>query len=223
MEWTRSETLGIANHACTQCHGLGLRGGRLSERQPCNCVLRAIFRICYEKFHQVSTQERRMSRVTLDGTGPQCRRVVWGRKDEEYIADFLAVAKRTLREDEHRIFRMHFLLGGTWRICCDKLGIDKGTFFHAVYRIEERMGRVLREMKPYALYPLDEYFSGVRMDHNAAPKTGLSTTASLSEVVAMPAAGRAAAVAGRPLEPPLKGQRRLSVLTHLHKSNRRAA
>ncbi|BDC48976.1 hypothetical protein F183_A12920 [Bryobacterales bacterium F-183] len=165
-----------------------------------------------------------MSRVTLDGTGSQCRRVVWGRKDEEYIADFLAVAKRTLREDEHKIFRLHFLLGGTWRMCCDRLGIDKGTFFHAVYRIEERMGRVLREMKPYALYPLDEYFSGVRMDLREAKKA--AATAPLAEVVEMPSiAARvsSAGVAGRPLEAPLKGTRRLSVLTHLHKSNRRAA
>lgn len=165
MDWTRSDTLGIAQHSCVHCHGLGLRNGRMSETQPCNCVLRTIFRICYEKFYHVATQEKRFSRVTLDGAGSQCRKNVWGRKDEEYMADFLATAKRTLDEDEHRIFRLHYLLGANWRLCCERLSIDKGVFFHGVYRIEQKMGRVLRETKPYSLYPLDEYFFGVKVEH----------------------------------------------------------
>jgi len=40
--------------------------------------------------------------------------------------------------------------------------IDRGTFFHSVYRIEQRLGRVFRELQPYGLYPLDEYFRGAR-------------------------------------------------------------
>jgi hypothetical protein len=167
MEWTRSDTLAIANHSCVRCHGLGLAGGRLGSKEPCNCVLRAIFRICFEKFHHISTQEKRMSRVTLDGAGPQCRKVVWGRKDEEYIADFLALAKRSLNEEEHRIFRMHYLLGANWRMCCERLGVDKGQFFHAIYRIEQKVGRTLKETQPYALYPVDEYYSGVKVEHTA--------------------------------------------------------
>ena len=167
MEWTRSDTLGIANHSCVRCHGLGLAGGRLSAKEPCNCVLRSIFRICFEKFYHVATQEKRMSRVTLDGAGPQCRKVVWGRKDEEFIADFLGLTKRTLDEDEHRIFRMHYLLGASWRMCCERLGIDKGQFFHMIYRIEQKVGRVLKETQPYALYPIDEYYSGVKVEHKA--------------------------------------------------------
>jgi hypothetical protein len=30
-----------------------------------------------------------------------------------------------------------------------------------VYRIEQRLGRVYRELEPYALFPLDEYFGGM--------------------------------------------------------------
>jgi hypothetical protein len=38
--------------------------------------------------------------------------------------------------------------------------MDRGTFFHSIYRIEQRLGRVFAELEPYALYPLREYFSG---------------------------------------------------------------
>jgi hypothetical protein len=49
-------------------------------------------------------------------------------------------------------------LGADWKLCCRQLGMDRGNFFHAVYRIEQRLGRIFAELEPYALYPLDEYF-----------------------------------------------------------------
>ena len=61
---------------------------------------------------------------------------------------------------EHRLFRYHFLLGADWKLCTRKLGMDRGNFFHAVYRIEQKLGRVFRELEPYPLFPLDEYFHG---------------------------------------------------------------
>lgn len=85
---------------------------------------------------------------------------MWGLKDEEYIADFCLVSRRTLSEPEYRLFKYHFLLGADWKLCCRKLNIDRGTFFHAVYRIEQKLGRTFRELEPHALFPLDEYFSG---------------------------------------------------------------
>ena len=167
MEWNRTDTLPIADHQCSFCHGLGLRGGRLDATQPCNCVLRAIFRACYQRFQVCATKEKSLSRVTLDGTSPRCRRAVLGRKDEEFIADFLLVSKRTLNPAEHQLFRFHFLLSADWRICCRRLEIEKGAFFHAVYRIEQKLGRIYRELQPYPLYPLDEYFNGVTLEHRA--------------------------------------------------------
>jgi len=38
--------------------------------------------------------------------------------------------------------------------------MDRGVFFHHIYRIQQKLGRVFRELTPYALYPLDEYFGG---------------------------------------------------------------
>lgn len=92
--------------------------------------------------------------------GGGCRRPVWGRRDEEYIADFTLVSRRYLDEFEYSIFKYHFLLGADWKLCCSRMNIEKGEFFHHVYRIQQKLGRAYRELKPYALYPLDEYFGG---------------------------------------------------------------
>ena len=40
------------------------------------------------------------------------------------------------------------------------MNLDRGEFFHEVYRIQQKLGRAFRELEPYALYPLEEYFGG---------------------------------------------------------------
>jgi hypothetical protein len=84
----------------------------------------------------------------------------WTRTSEDYMADFYLVAKRVLSEEEFQLFRFHFLLGADWKLCCRRLKIDRGMFFHAIYRIEEILGREFREIRPYSLFPPDEYFGG---------------------------------------------------------------
>jgi hypothetical protein len=76
------------------------------------------------------------------------------------MADFCIVSRRTLEERENLVFRYHFLLGADWKLCCRQLNIDRGTYFHLVYSIEKRLGRVFAELAPYPLYPVAEYFSG---------------------------------------------------------------
>lgn len=117
--------------------------------------------------------EKRYSRAVLEFPSRGGGRVMWGRKEEEYAADFLLVSRRHLNPEEYRVFRYHFLLGADWRLCCGRLGMQKGVFFHTVYRIMRRLGRVFRELKPYALYPLDEYFQG--RTENRAPSTAVMT------------------------------------------------
>jgi hypothetical protein len=160
MQWTRSETLALAMHNCTQCHGAGLRLGKTGTFSPCNCVLRSIFRICYDRFVSSMQKEKYVSRVSLEAHRGRSRPSTWGRKEEEYIADFCLVSRRSLSDSEYRLFRYHFLLGADWKLCTRKLGMDRGNFFHAIYRIEQKLGRVFRELQPYALFPLDEYFHG---------------------------------------------------------------
>src|ERR1035441_1128624 len=160
MQWTRSETLALAQQSCTFCYGLGLRPGRSGVSTPCNCVFRAIFRGCYPRIRQCAMKEKHISRVSLEANPANQRKSIWGMKNEEYTADFCLVSRRTLNDDEFRIFRFHFLLGADWSICCKKLNMERGDFYHEVYRIQQKLGRTFRELEPHALFPLDEYFNG---------------------------------------------------------------
>jgi hypothetical protein len=164
MEWTRSETLVLAQQSCSFCYGLGLRPGRSGASTPCNCVFRAIFRACYARFRQCASKEKYVSRVSLEANPGRHRKSVWGLKNEEYMADFTLVSRRTLDEYEYVIFKSHFLLGADWNLCCRKLNLDRGEFFHEVYRIQQKLGRTFRELEPHALFPLDQYFNSRTKD-----------------------------------------------------------
>lgn len=159
MQWTRTETLALAQQSCTICFGLGLREGRGGASTPCHCVFRAIFRACFDRFKTCASKEKYISRVSLEPLPGRDRKKTWGLKDEEYMADFILVSKRTLDELEYKIFRFHFLLGADWKLCCRRLALDRGDFFHHIYRIQQKLGRTFRELQPYALFPLDEYFT----------------------------------------------------------------
>ncbi len=159
MQWTRTETLALAQQSCSICFGLGLRPGRGGASAPCNCVFRAIFRACYARFQQCASKEKYISRVSLESNPGKQRRSVWGLKDEEFVADFCLVTKRTLSKRDHFIFKFHYLYGADWKLCCRRMGLDRGTFFHDVYRIEQILGKTFRELKPHALFPVDEYFN----------------------------------------------------------------
>ncbi len=165
MQWTRSETLALAQQACTHCYGLGLRPGRSGVSTPCNCVFRSIFRACYTRFQKNASKEKYISRVSLEANPGRHRKQTWGMKNEEYIADFCLVSRRTLDEAQYQLFRFHYLLGADWKLCCRRLKLDRGSFFHEIYRIEQKLGRAFRELEPYALFPLDEYFNSTPRLH----------------------------------------------------------
>jgi hypothetical protein len=106
------------------------------------------------------TKEKFMSKVSLVPCRGKDRQMTFARLDEDYICDFCLVSRRSLDAFEYDVFRNHFLLGADWRLCCRQMKVDRGTFFHTVYRIQQKLGRVFRELEPYSLYPLDEYFAG---------------------------------------------------------------
>jgi hypothetical protein len=144
---------------------------------PCNCVFRAIFRICYARFRKNASKEKYISRVSLEANPGRQRKQTWGMKNEEYMADFCLVSRRILDDAQYQIFRFHFLLGADWHLCCRRLNMDRGTFFHEVYRIEQKLGRAFRELEPYALFPLDEYFGSSKLQRTprtAVPEAGRS-------------------------------------------------
>src|SRR6266540_3324103 len=96
MKWDRSETIGLAMHSCAYCEGKGLRVLTRGQPRPCNCVLRAIFRACYARFRHCVTKEKFMSKVSLVPCRGKESRMTFARLDEEYIADFYLVSRRTL-------------------------------------------------------------------------------------------------------------------------------
>ena len=52
MEWNRSNALGLAKATCFACKGLGIRTVRKDKEVACNCVFRAVFRACFNRFRQ---------------------------------------------------------------------------------------------------------------------------------------------------------------------------
>src|SRR5882762_10633320 len=151
MNWDRSETIALAKESCVHCGGQGQSSFRWGRPRPCNCVLRAIFRACYARFRYCVTKEKFMSKVSLVPCRGEENRMTFARLDEEYMADFCLVSRRHLDTFEYDVFRNYFLLGADWRLCCRQMKVDRGVFFHAVYRIQRKLGRVFRELEPYSL------------------------------------------------------------------------
>jgi hypothetical protein len=169
MQWNRSHAIGLALASCSLCDGQGMRDIRRGAERPCDCVYRAIFRACYNRFRDFASEGAQSGTVSLECThGPIGYRMYSRKRD---MADFCLVTRRALGESDYRLFRYTFLLGADWKLCCRRLNIDRGTFFHRLYRIEERLGRVYAELQPFPLYPLDEYFGGVIRKANVRART----------------------------------------------------
>lgn len=207
MNWDRTETVALAKRRCEFCQGRGTRLAREQETGVCPCVLRSIFRACYERFKECIIQERHMSKISLTHSSKgRDNRLTYHRLVEDYICDFTLISKRSLGEDEYRLFRYHFLLGADWKLCCRQLGLERSDFFHTVYYIMQKLGRIFRELKPYGLFPLDEYFAG-RVDDARPPLPPDLPSMLLEFPSAYPSReeeDEARARPGRPLRPPLR-------------------
>src|ERR1035441_3927799 len=169
MHWDRSSMIGMATETCKYCEGHGARVTYKTKSSPCNCVFRAIFRACLARYRDCADTGTAFGTVSWEFcSGPTGRRV-YSRKQEEYMADFCIVSRRVLDAEDYRLFDYYFLMGADWSLVARRLKMDRGNFFHAIYRIERTLGRTFAELKPYALFPLDEYFGGtVRKDAGRA-------------------------------------------------------
>jgi hypothetical protein len=67
-------------------------------------------------------------------------------------------ARRELDRREFEIFKLHMLQGLDQAACCRRLGMSEGDYWHAVYRIQRRLGKAFTES---GLLP-DSYFGGYR-------------------------------------------------------------
>lgn len=148
----RSVPTNIASTSCASCHGEGtVKLKRQDAPQPCKCVLRAVFEEVFERFKEIATSDR-------GGSQPKRNINTYSRIPEEFMADFVLTANRVLHPSERQIFKFHFLLGADWKLCCRRLKIDKGNFYHAVYRIQAKLGLEFSTSQPYGLWPVEEYF-----------------------------------------------------------------
>jgi len=176
--WTERDCMALALVSCNRCFGSGSHTTGWPERfDVCACVLRAAFRACYERWRDIA-EDQLFSRLGSSamsrfGRGEAGRRSwFWARPREEYRADFELLARRSLDGWHYAIFRLHFLEGLDWRACCAQLQMERGNFFHSVYRIEERLGRAYSEAVPYALFPVCDYFSQQRANERRLKRVG---------------------------------------------------
>jgi hypothetical protein len=154
--------IGIAKATCVFCHGYGLRPALRGAPVPCACVFRAIFRICHARYRECEAMAAHAGGISLERARGPSRYRIYARKREEYTADFGLVARRSLNLPEYELFRLHYLGDADWHICCRRLRLDRGTFFHCMYAITERLGRTFAELRPYPLYPIAGYFGAVQ-------------------------------------------------------------
>jgi hypothetical protein len=164
MNWARY-ALALATQKCSFCYGLGMKPGKGGET-VCKCVLRRVFRCVLARYSSIQQSGAYMSRVKLERYGAGPRRT-WGHRKQEFAADVIVTARRALSDDAQKwtIFDLHYSQGFDWKLCTRRLGITRGEFFHECYRIEAQLGRAWAEARPYALFPLDEYFCEVSHPH----------------------------------------------------------
>jgi hypothetical protein len=147
-KWDRSNVLALAKEDCTQCRGFGLRERAATGRKhPAIVYSGRYFAPATRAFDIAASGEKHVSHARLEQVNGKEHRHTWGMKDEEFMADFCLVAKRYLTPLEHRIFRFHYLLGADWKLCCRQMKMDRGDFFHTVYRLQQKLGRIFKELK----------------------------------------------------------------------------
>lgn len=123
----------------------------------CHCTYRYAFRSVLRAYH-------RFGDCTVTHGGSGLHRVNQIRVETRYIkhefrADVVISAKRILDPTHLRVFRRYHLEQLAWRRAAPRCGLSRGQFFHAVYRVEEQLGQRFRELKPYALFPVNHYRS----------------------------------------------------------------
>jgi hypothetical protein len=157
LEDARSNYLALALNTCPKCCGSGVKLGLRIE--PCGCVSRNLYNQLLSRDLLIGNQQMTVSSCvpTVVSRGSDSR-FCWSRKNEEFSADFYLLAKRTLDPKDFSIFRLHCLAGCNWKHCVEVLNMNRGDFFHAVYRIQETVGEAAVELRPHAIYPLSEYF-----------------------------------------------------------------
>ena len=155
---TRSNLTAVARANCSACQGLG---AQLVDGTPCPCALREIFRQCHSRFRDCNNKPKHLSAAILMRSRGASASVAFVRPNENYIADFISIAKRALgaRSFHYAVFNYHFLLGADAGMVCGRLNINMPTFTAACEHIRCVVGLALFDTRPFPLFPPDAYFS----------------------------------------------------------------
>jgi DNA-directed RNA polymerase specialized sigma24 family protein len=73
----------------------------------------------------------------------------------EFVADVQQLAWNCLDPLERRVFQLHLLDGRQQPECSRRLRMDRGNFYHAKYRVEQKVGQAFLDA---GLYPFNVYF-----------------------------------------------------------------
>jgi len=136
MEWTRSETLALA--VPTARIALGRAYASLKKRRTARMQLRVardlpgVLTPGFAMRNQREVPEQGVRWIAPSRGGA---RRVWGRKDENTSPISRSFSRRSLTPEEYKLFSFHSC-SAPIGVCAARLNIDRGNFFHSVYRIE---------------------------------------------------------------------------------------
>lgn len=140
----------LAHEKCTHCGGTGTRTTRVMQ-EICPCVYRAIARRCASEYDRIQSIPHGMPRRRRGG-------ICFDLPRHEWAADFWHIICRTLTDRRERdIWVSMRLLHLPHSEVDERVGLDRGTLFHCLYRADQRIGEAVCWMKPYPLWTLRMY------------------------------------------------------------------
>ena len=147
---------------CKHCQGHGF-----TRFNPiCHCVYVTIFFICYRRFRRAAAADAYQRKITFDfvSGGNQAKHITWSRLNEDYIADFTSLARRTLPAHLSLIFRLRFLLNAAPELIQTRATISRRTYYSHLNEIQRTMGHAILNQSPYSLFPPSTYFGTTETD-----------------------------------------------------------
>ena len=154
----------LSKPSCRRCAGLGAIRTRRGYR-TCVCVLRRVFHACLTSYHHCEASMGSAGAVQYERVGHAQGRcaIVASFKRAEYAADFILLARRVLahRPVELAVFEAYHVDGLEWRVAVPRVNrilhpprpLNRGSFFHAVYRAESLIAAAIVASQPYSLFP----------------------------------------------------------------------
>ncbi len=173
-----ADPLALSTPSCRRCGGLGTIRKRRGYR-TCACVYRRVFRACLTSYHHCQASMGSAGAVQYERVGHAQGRcaIVASFKRAEYAADFIMLARLVLasRPIELAVFEAYHVDDQEWLVAVPRVNaslhlprpLNRGAFFHAVYREEGLLGKAILQTHPYSLFPPRSYFAGFTMSANS--------------------------------------------------------